>query len=102
MGIFDKTNLWASLILGFDERGKIKLITTVEKSKITADWKKDYMQIIKWAEEKFWKCSLGLFVDKDSMEMTINSGEKLKTIRGLSKQGKAVVYPIPEMLKRQL
>ena len=102
MGIFDKTNIWASLILGFDERGKIKLITTVEKSAFAEDWRKDYRQIINWAEQKFWKCSLGLFVDKDSMEMTIKSGEKLKTIRGLSKQGKVIVYPIPEMLKRQL
>ena len=71
MCIFEDSNLWASLILGFDERGKIKLITTVEKSKITADWKKDYKQIIKWAEEKFWKCSLGLFFDKGSMEMIL-------------------------------
>jgi hypothetical protein len=102
MGIFDKSNLWASLILGFDERGKIKLITTVERSAFAEDWRKDYRQIINWAEQKFWKCSLGLFVDKDSMETIIKSGEKVETIRGLSKQRKAIVYPIPEMLQRQL
>jgi hypothetical protein len=102
MCIFEDSNLWASLILGFDEIGKIKLITTVEKSKITADWKKDYKQIIKWAEEKFWKCSLGLFFDKGSMEMILKREEKLETIKSLSKEGKTIVYPIPKMLHRQL
>ena len=82
--------------------GKIKLITTVEKSKISEDWKKEYKHIIKWVEEKFGKCSLGLFVDKRSMETVLKSGGKLETIRGLSREGKAIVYPIPEMLRRQL
>jgi hypothetical protein len=103
MGIFEDSNfIWASLILGFDEKGKIKLITTIEKSKITEDWKKEYKHIIKWAEEKFWKCTLGLFVDKRSMEIILRSGKKLETIRSLSKEGKVIVYPIPEMLQQQL
>jgi hypothetical protein len=102
IGIFEDSNLiWGSLVLGFDEKGRIKLITTVEKSTITEDWKKEYKHVIRWVEEKFWKCSLGLFVDKRSMEMILKSG-KLETIKGLSREGKAIVYPIPDMLQRRL
>ena len=103
IGIFKDNNLiWGSLVLGFDEKGKIKLITTVEESKITKDWKKEYKHIIKWVEEKFWKCSLGLFVEKGGMEIILKSGGKLETIRGLTKEGKLIIYPIPETLQRQL
>jgi hypothetical protein len=103
IGIFEDSNiLWGSLVLGFDEKGKIKLITTVEKSKIKEDWRKEYKHITKWIEEKFWKCSLGLFVDKASMEMILKSEGTLETIRGLSREGKAIVYPVPEMLQLQL
>jgi sulfite reductase beta subunit-like hemoprotein len=103
IAIFEDSNLiWGSLVLGFDDKGKITLITTIEKSKIAEDWKKEYKNIIKWAEEKFNKCSLGLFVDKRSMEMILKSRGKLATIRGLSREGKAIVYPIPELLQCQL
>jgi hypothetical protein len=103
IGIFKDSNLiWASLILGFDEKGKIKLITTVEKSKIKKDWKKEYKNIIKSVEEKFWKCSLGIFVDKENMDTILKSRAKLGTIRGLAKESKLILYPIPETLQRQL
>jgi hypothetical protein len=103
IGIFeDRGLIWGSLVLGFDEKGKIKLITTLEKSMVTEDWKKEYKHIIKSVEEKFMKCSLGFFVKKGDMEMILKSGTKLETIRGLSREGKAVVYPMPEMLQRQL
>jgi len=103
IGIFeDRDSIWGSLVLGFDEKRKIKLITTVEKSEITKDWKKEYKNIIKWVEERFWKCSLGLYVDKGSMEIILRSGGKLETIRGLSREGKLIAYPIPETLQRRL
>jgi len=103
IGIFEDSNLlWGSLVLGFDEKGKLKLITTIEKYKIAEDWRKEYKHIIKWVEEKFWKCSIGLFVDTKSMETILKSGGRLESIRSLSREGKAIIYPVPEMLQRHL
>jgi hypothetical protein len=101
IGIFENAVLWGGLILGFDEKGRIKLITTIEKTEITGNWRKEYKRILQRVEGKFGKCSLGLFADKRSMETILKSG-KLETVRSLSREGKVIVYPIPEMLQRRL
>lgn len=102
VGIFENSNLiWGSLVLGFDEKRKIKLITTIDKSQVTRDWKEEYKQVVRWVEEKFWKCSLGLFMDRDSVETILESG-KLETLRDLIRGGKLIAYPVPEILRQQL
>jgi len=103
VGIFENSNLiWGSLVLGFDEERKIKLITTIDKSQVIRDWKEEYKKFVKWVEEKFWKCSLGLFMDRGSVEMILESDKRLNTIRDLIRTGKLIAYPVPETLKQQL
>jgi len=101
---FENSNLiWGSLVLGFDEKRKIKLITTVEKSLITRDWKKEYEQVVKWAEERFWKCSLGLIMDTDSIKPLLESnGNYLKTLRDLIREGKLIADPVSETFQQEL
>lgn len=103
IGIFeDSKTLWASLILGFDADKKLRLISTLDKSLITTDWKKEYKKAIEFVEKKFWKCSIGLFMDKNSMENLLASKDKLRKLWELTKRGDIIVDPMSEPLKFSL
>jgi len=103
VGVFENSNsIWGSLVLGFDEKRKIKLITTIDKSQVTRNWKEEYKQVVRWVEEKFWKCSLGLFMDRCDMETVLESDSKLEALKDLIEEGKLIAYPVPEVLQQQL
>jgi hypothetical protein len=102
IGVFEKNIVWESLVLGFDEKMKLKLITTIDKSLVTRDWKEECKQVVKWVEKKLWKCSLGLFIDRENMETILKSEDRLRTLKDLIEEGKVIVTPTSETLHQQL
>jgi hypothetical protein len=100
--ILQGNTIWASLLLGFDERRKLKLITTVDRSEIKQDWKEEYREIVKSVENRFWRCSIALFMEKDAMEALLKSRDQMGTLKELAAKGSLVIDPVPETLQQEL
>jgi hypothetical protein len=102
LAIFLGNSIWASLVLGFDEKRKLKLITTLDKSEMGGDWRQEYHEVVKSVDNRFWKCSVALFMDRDAMEVLLKSHDWLRTLQDLVGKGSLVVDPVPETLQQEL
>lgn len=100
LGIFNgPTSIFTSLVVGFDTNKKVRLITTLDRSLITTNWRIDYKKAVEWVERKYWKCSIGLFTEKETMEKVLASKRKIETLWRLAKKQKVIIDPISESLK---
>jgi hypothetical protein len=91
--------IWTSLILGIDDNKKISLITTINNSISSENLREDSKKIILSTSQKFWECSLGIFLEKEKIEEILCSYEpKNDFLNGILKD-EIIVDPCPNALK---
>ncbi|MEJ5201570.1 MAG: hypothetical protein WHV66_04990 [Anaerolineales bacterium] len=100
MGVFDRDEVWASLVLAVDENKKICDITTVDPRDLlgSGDWKEMAKEMVNWVNRKFFPCSLGMFTDLASAKEFIAETDKLVVLKKLVANGKVLLDPLPSKL----
>jgi hypothetical protein len=104
IGIFHRNVLWASLVLSFDQDRRITVVTTADPGDLNldADSHSVARNVVAWANERFAKCALGLFVDLDGARLVLSRPDKLAAIKEFIDAGKLVADPIPHTLREAL
>lgn len=104
LGVFDRNEAWASLVLVVDEDKKICDITTVDPRDLlgSGDWKEMSKEMVNWVNRKFFPCSLGMFTDLASAKEFIAETDKLVLLKKLVANGKVHLDPLPTVLQELL
>ncbi len=95
----NKTELWTSLVLGVDEKGKISLITSVKQGIVKKDWREEYQDINRWVDENYWKSGLAIYMDKKDFLEISSSKAPSYLFKGLCDKGSIIIDPSTESLK---
>lgn len=100
LGIFEGDDLWATLVLGFDARNRINVVTTADTPELTAAGGREAVvrDVVAWVNREYPPCSLGLFVDLEGARALLASRDKLATSRDLAGQGRLIADPLLESL----
>lgn len=62
LGVFEGDGLWATLVLGFDQDLRVKLVTTVDPTELTAHGRQALAEAsVAWVEGRYGRCSIALF-----------------------------------------
>lgn len=102
-GVFSGDNLWASLVLSFDDAGKARVVTTVDPSELKgATWKETAKEMVSWCNKKYEPCSLGFFLDLDGATALLASSDKLSALAVVAKRGRLLVSPASKALLKVL
>jgi hypothetical protein len=103
-GVFSETDLWASLILSFDENKRVDVIATADPAALTAGspWRGKARELVSWANSKFSPCSLGLFTTVDDARAFLAAPDKLAALRKIADAGRLMTEPAPAGLTRLL
>jgi len=101
-GVFSGNELWASLILGFDENRRIVLITTAQSTAVTAsgDWRAKARELVSWAKGRFSPCSLGLFASLEDARAFLAAADKSSALKRIAAGDRLLVEPAPNALTR--
>ncbi len=104
LGVFDRNETWASLVLVVDENKKICDITTVDPRDLlgSGDWKEMSKEMVNWVNRKFFPCSFGMFTDLASAKEFIAETDKLVLLKKLVANGKVHLDPLPTILQELL
>ncbi len=94
----DVTNLWTSLVLGFDDRKKITLISSLDKTLVKKDWKQEHTSLTKWVDGRFWKCELGIFVSKGVAKRILLSADPAIDLLSCAVSNDVLIDPCPNAL----
>ncbi len=94
LAVFDSpTKLWASLVLGFNEKKKISLITSVKQGLIKKNWKEEYSKINSWVDNNYWKTGLAIFMNKETYSKISESKDPGYTFKQLCSDVSIIVDP---------
>jgi hypothetical protein len=99
-GIFDQEKLWATLVLGFDEDLKVRVVTTADVARLPGVTSREAVarSVVEWAEAKYPPCSIGLFTSLPGAQAFVSASDKGEALRRLSRDGDLVAGPLPEAL----
>jgi hypothetical protein len=103
-GLFSENELWASLILSFDENKRVNVIATADTTAVTAagDWRNKAREMVSWANSKFSPCSLGLFTTVEDARAFLAGSDKLSALRKIAGDGRLLAEPAPVSVTRLL
>jgi len=94
MAVFeDSTKLWTSLILGFNEKKKISLITSVKQGLIEKNWRNEYSKINSWVNDSYWKIGLAIYMSKETYQEISESKDCGYKFKQLCSDGTIIVDP---------
>ncbi|TYB85428.1 MAG: hypothetical protein FXF54_11770 [Kosmotoga sp.] len=94
LAIFDgPKELWASLVLGFNEKKKISLITSVKQGLIEKNWRSEYSKINSWVGDNYWKTGLAIYMNKETYQKFSESKDPRYTFKQLCSEGSVVIDP---------
>ena len=104
LGVFGDRELWASLVLTFDDAGSITAVTTADPSEVdlVGDPETVANAVVDWVRGKHGHCSLGLFLKKASAEAFLAAADKAAALRGASAKGDLFLAPVPPALATAL
>jgi len=100
-GIFEKGELWATLVLGFDERLRANVVTTVDPSQLAAkhDAQSIAEEVVTWVNRRYPPCSLGLFMTLERAHRFLEREDKLACFQELGANGELIASPVPDTLE---
>lgn len=100
LGVFEGDSLWGSLVLSFDGQKRINSVTTVDPTELDLSGKWDFQtrEIVKWVNQKFTPCSLGLFTDVPNARALLKNTDKRMVLQDMIRNGKLLIDPLPEAL----
>lgn len=104
-GIVDCEELWTSLVLGFDNDGRLKVITTVDPSQLSTTHGSLpllALEVVRWVESSFPPCSIGLFSDLAGAKAFLAATDKLAVLKQLDASGRLVLDPLPDAIRSVL
>ncbi|WP_454778702.1 hypothetical protein [Georgenia muralis] len=104
LGVFDDAELWASLVLTFDEARSVTSVTTVDPTEVTVTGERAAVSeaVVDWVRTKHGSCSLALFMDRPAAEAFLQSTDKGRTLREALAAGHLVLDPVPPALVQAL
>ncbi|MFW9986182.1 MAG: hypothetical protein ACFFDJ_06445 [Candidatus Odinarchaeota archaeon] len=105
LGIFEETQIWASLIfLRVD--GQIRLITStkiLEPFEFNIkEWQTDYRNLLKAVKDKLAEPTLGFFTDDETFRFLLRSDTPLAFISQARKAGQIIIDPIPSRIRSRI
>jgi hypothetical protein len=103
-GVFSGNELWASLILSFDENRRVNVVATAEPAALTAvgDWRAKARELVSWSNSKYARCSLGLFTTANEARIFLFAPNKLSALRKMAQDNQLLAEPAPANLTRLL
>lgn len=103
-GIFEGDVMTTSLVLSFDEKRRITVITTADPMDVDLGRGRDAVapDVVAWVNRKYLPCSLALFTDLASARQFLATPDKLGVLRDLRRSGKLRADPLPDSLARLL
>ena len=101
-GIFAGNDVWASLVLRFDENRRVDVIASVDTVALTtaSDWRGKAREMVAWANSKFSPCSLGLFTTVEDARAFLAAPDKVSALRKIAGAGRLLAEPAPAGLTR--
>lgn len=99
-GVFDGPALWATLVLGFDADHRAHVVTTVDPSRLGHAQGREAIaaEVVRWVNETYPPCSLGLFVGLEDARDFLAAEDKLAAIAAISARGGVQAEPVPAAL----
>jgi len=101
-GVFEGSELWATLVLGFDGDRRAKVVTTVDPSQLaSATTRSDIARnVVEWTNRRYPPCSLGLFMSRESAKAFLSGRDKGKALAEVMAKGDLIAEPVPASLAR--
>ena len=99
-GVFDGGELWASLVMAFDQSLTLTSVTTVDPSEVAIRGGKEAVAaaVVAWVRARHGSCSLGLFLDRPAAERFLRASDKAHALREASVGGELILAPVPPAL----
>lgn len=99
-GVFDGNELWTTLVLGFDGDRRAKVATTVDPSQLaSATTRKDIARnVVDWTNRRYPRCSLGLFMGRESARAFLSSRDKKQALGEIMAKNDLIADPVPTSL----
>jgi hypothetical protein len=102
-GVFDGDDLWTTLVLRFDADLRADVVTTVDSTEISASGRQALAAaVVSWVEERYGRCSLGLFTDLEGARSFLGTRDKAAAVAGLAGRGALIAYRLPATLASAL
>lgn len=103
LALFDRGSLWASLVLGFNAKMQIDLITTAPEAEanslLSSDREKAAALILQAVESKYPRSSLGLFAELRPFRTWLHGEDKLEKLSTLVEKGDFLFRPVPKQFE---
>lgn len=100
-GIVDGGELWATLVLGFDDDLRITVVTTVDPSQLAAREGAAGIaeEVVSWVDRRYPPCSVGLFTTLEHARAFLEREDKLVFLREIAERGELIASPVPDGLR---
>lgn len=96
IGVFDKDELWATLVLGFDRDLKIDNVTTVDPTELLSlrGFSSVSNSVVEWVSKTYSPVSVGLFMDLETAKSLFATNDKKKILLKALSAGKLLASPL--------
>ena len=96
IGVFDKDELWATLVLGFDSDLKIDNVTTVDPTELSSlrGFSKVSESVVEWVSKTYTPVSVGLFMDVEIAKSLFATDDKKKVLVKAMSTGQLLATPL--------
>lgn len=97
LGIFEGDDLWATLVLGFDEQLRARVVTTVDMSAVTVQPGREAMakEAVAWVNRCYPPCAIALFTSLAGARAFLAAQDKGASLRQLAAEGDLIADPVP-------
>ncbi len=98
LGVFDKDELWATLVLGFDKDKRCDNVTTVDPTELKSlkGFKDVSKEVVDWVSKTYTPVSIGLFMDLETAKKMFATSDKKSVLKSAVLSGKCFVSPAPQ------
>lgn len=100
LGVFDKDELWATLVLGFDGDLRVDNVTTVDPTELESlrGFSSVSKSVVEWVNKTYTTVSVGLFMDVETAKGLFATNDKKKVLVKALSAGKLLASPLsPEV-----
>lgn len=96
LGVFDKDELWATLVLGFDGDLKVDNVTTVDPTELESlrGFSSVSRAVVEWVSKTYSTVSVGLFMDVETAKSLFATNDKKKVLVKALASGKLLASPL--------
>lgn len=96
LGVFDKDELWATLVLGFDGDLKVDNVTTVDPTELESlhGFSTVSKAVVQWVNKTYTTVSVGLFMDVETAKSLFTTNDKKKVLIKALAAGKLLASPL--------